>query len=139
MASKQHETSAKRRRDSGVGLEGHGFFVVQSAAKKAKLDEQEGQQGSTTEVALDSLIDLSDVENQEQLQLRFDAIAKALLCDYQLVVTRPGATTKVEFMEVEFYLQKEGFHEDPFTHGSEEQKVAGRWQVDSCKVSTPKP
>ncbi|TEB32158.1 hypothetical protein FA13DRAFT_1731905 [Coprinellus micaceus] len=107
MASKQRETS------------GHGFSVVRSAAKKAKVDEQEDQQVSTTDVALDSLIDLSDVENQEQLQLSS--------VDYHLVVTRPGATTKVEFMEVEFYLQKEGFHEDPFTHGSEEQKVAGRW------------
>ena len=136
MTSKQQETGVKRRRGSRAGLEGHGFFLVQSAAKRAKVDEKEDQQASTTtEVALESLIDLSDVENQEQLQVRFDAVAKALLCDYNLVVTRPGTTTKVEFMEIEFYLQKEGFHEDPFTHGSEEQKLAGRWQVDS--VQTP--
>jgi hypothetical protein len=30
---------------------------------------------------------------------------------------------------MEFYLQKAKCHEDPFTHGSEEQKVSGRWCV----------
>ncbi|KAJ2931063.1 hypothetical protein H1R20_g6057, partial [Candolleomyces eurysporus] len=63
------------------------------------------------------------------MQERFDAVAKALLCDYYLVVEpdKDAKSTKLEIMELEFYVQKEGFHEDPFTHGSEEQKVAGRW------------
>lgn len=95
-------------------------------AKKPKVDETPSS-SSEPIVPLETLLDLSNVENQEELQVRFDAVAKALLCDYHLVVTRPGDQTKLEIMELEFYVQKEGFHEDPFTHGSEEQRVAGRW------------
>ena len=32
-----------------------------------------------------------------------------------------------EIIELEFYLQKSGLHEDPFTHGSDEQRQSGRW------------
>ncbi|KAH6879912.1 hypothetical protein BKA70DRAFT_1576095 [Coprinopsis sp. MPI-PUGE-AT-0042] len=45
-----------------------------------------------------------------------------------LVVTREdGTTTRLQVLEHEFYFQKSEIHEDPFTHGAEEQKILGRW------------
>lgn len=36
-----------------------------------------------------------------------------------------------EILELEFYLWKYEIHEDPFTHGSEEQKRSGKWYISS--------
>ncbi|KAF5334414.1 hypothetical protein D9611_013563 [Ephemerocybe angulata] len=99
----------------------------QGAEKDGSMPAGASEAVSTEVVAIEDLLDLSEVLDQKDLQARFDTIAKALLCDYHLVVTRPGATRRLQVMELEFYFQKADIHEDPFTHGSEEQKVAGRW------------
>jgi hypothetical protein len=146
MASHEESASRKRRRNSDA--KSSPFFVESSAdtVKKAKITEETGDgvalpsspsavpTGNNNELNdakdnLEALLDLSGIENQSQMQERFDKVAEALLCDYYLVVDpdKDGGSTKVEIMELEFYVQKEGFHEDPFTHGSEEQRVAGRW------------
>ncbi|KIL69050.1 hypothetical protein M378DRAFT_69522 [Amanita muscaria Koide BX008] len=63
----------------------------------------------------------------------FNSIAEAILCNHHLVVgsTSPSDGTKsesaYEVLELEFYLWMEGSHRDPFTHGSEEQRISGQW------------
>ncbi|KAF8629280.1 hypothetical protein AX15_003538 [Amanita polypyramis BW_CC] len=83
---------------------------------------------------LSRLVDIADLENasQDTIQARFESIANAILCDYDLVVGSPsstGVTTTATYqvLELEFYLWIEGTHEDPFTHGSEEQRIGGQW------------
>ncbi|CAA7259414.1 unnamed protein product [Cyclocybe aegerita] len=114
-------------------------------AKKVKKDDTEpatsNEKASTSADAVDNvevpplslkefaeLLDFTVVESEEEIKTRFDRIAKALLHEFRLVVRKPdGTETEFDFLEAEFYLQIEGIHEDPFTHGSEEQKVSGRW------------
>ncbi|PPQ92768.1 hypothetical protein CVT25_003877 [Psilocybe cyanescens] len=85
------------------------------------------------------LLDFSSVEREDEISARLDRIARALLHEFRLVVKPPSRTTKAgnpgpqledlefQILEAEFYLRLEGCHEDPFTHGSEEQKVSGHW------------
>ncbi|KAF8641302.1 hypothetical protein AX16_010081 [Volvariella volvacea WC 439] len=40
---------------------------------------------------------------------------------------RTSRITEFQIMEMEYYLLKGECHEDPFTHGSEEQKFSARW------------
>jgi hypothetical protein len=76
---------------------------------------------------LQQLLDLSQLSTDAAIARRFDAIAHALLQDFSLVVTRGGAATELEILELECYLHKEGVHEDPFTHESEEGRRGGQW------------
>ncbi|TFK33296.1 hypothetical protein BDQ12DRAFT_691389 [Crucibulum laeve] len=73
------------------------------------------------------LLDFPTFDNQDDISHRFDEIANSLLHSYHLVVNCGDAETKFEILELEFYLHMAGCHEDPFTHGSEEQKICGRW------------
>jgi hypothetical protein len=79
---------------------------------------------------LAQLLDLSSESliSASSISARFDSIAHALLreCNIQLFV---GGILKATFdiLELEFYLHKEGCHEDPFTHQSEEQRQRGKW------------
>ncbi|KAI5999788.1 hypothetical protein F5J12DRAFT_846664 [Pisolithus orientalis] len=77
--------------------------------------------------ALASLLDLSALTTREDISSRFGAIAHELLCNYVLTIVRNGVYSNCEILEVEFYLQKSGCHEDPFTHGSFEQEKSGQW------------
>ncbi|KAJ3573707.1 hypothetical protein NP233_g2259 [Leucocoprinus birnbaumii] len=81
--------------------------------------------GSTAH-KLHDLLDFSALEDEVAISSRFDVIAQVFMHEYQLVVGHNGDETPFEIQEMEFYLQKAGCHEDPFTHGSEEQKVSGR-------------
>ena len=87
----------------------------------------------TTEAAekppLQELLDFSSLMDASSIAQRFDQVGNALLHDYLLVVRCGDIETEFKILELEFYLQKAGCHEDPFTHGSEEQKVSGRWCV----------
>jgi hypothetical protein len=78
--------------------------------------------------ALREILDFSGVDTEEEISRRFERISTALLHEFRLVVRREN-TSDVEFeiLEAEFYLQIGGCHQDPFTHGSEEQRVSGRW------------
>ena len=74
------------------------------------------------------LLDFSAVRTEEEISGRFKQISRALLYDIRLVARKSdGKETEFVVLEAEFYLQIEGLYEDPFTHGSEEQKVSGRW------------
>ncbi|KXN88977.1 hypothetical protein AN958_06439 [Leucoagaricus sp. SymC.cos] len=99
---------------------------------------------SSNTLNLQDLLDFSSLEDEIAIGSRFDAIARVLMHEYQLVVGRDVVETAFEIQEMEFYLQKAVCHEDPFTHGSEEQKVSGRWyfhraprrSVDASRSST---
>lgn len=98
---------------------------------------------------LSRLLSFGDISTSEHTLSRFAAIADILLREVHLQVTSspPVATsssngrsdiyvtTTYELLEVEFYLWKAGSHEDPFTHGSEEQRHSGRWYVYSTCFS----
>ena len=82
--------------------------------------------------ALREILDFSGVDTEEEISRRFERISTTLLHEFRLVVRRENATdVEFEILEAEFYLQIGGCHEDPFTHGSEEQRVSGRWYVHS--------
>lgn len=91
---------------------------------------------------LKTLLDLSALNEPEQISTRFDAIAEVLLNRISLRISVPNSdhsdcagqdkstahiVTDYAILEVEFYLYKAGCHEDPFTHGTEEQRISGRW------------
>lgn len=74
------------------------------------------------------LLDFSSVTEEEDISSRMKDISNSLLHDILLVARKVnGKETEFEVLEAEFYLQIERIHEDPFTHGSEEQKFSGRW------------
>ena len=82
-------------------------------------------------LSLRDLLDFTSLDDEVAITNRFDMIARVLMHEHQLVVHCEGAETAFEIQEMEFYLQKDECYEDPFTHGSEEQKVSGRWYVPS--------
>ena len=93
------------------------------SVKKPKPDEKHEEQ------LLLNLLDFTSLTTTDDILARFDVLSRALLHDFHLVVRCGTVDTLFEILELEFYLQKAGCHEDPFTHGSEEQKVSGRWYV----------
>lgn len=82
-----------------------------------------------TDKELLRLLDFSALNNPSEISDRFDQIGDVLLHDYILVVRCGEAETEFRILELEFYLQKQECHEDPFSHQSEEQKFCGRWCV----------
>ncbi|KAF9443294.1 hypothetical protein P691DRAFT_713474 [Macrolepiota fuliginosa MF-IS2] len=82
---------------------------------------------SSSTLNLHALLDFSSLKDESAISNRFDEIARVLIHEHRLVVSNNGVETAFEIQEMEFYLQKGVYHEDPFTHGSEEQKVSGRW------------
>jgi hypothetical protein len=79
------------------------------------------------------LLDFSALDNISAISDRFDQVGSALLHNHMLVVRYGEVQTEFRILELEFYLQKHACHEDPFTHGSEEQKICGRW----CAFNLP--
>ncbi|KAF8076947.1 hypothetical protein FPV67DRAFT_439383 [Lyophyllum atratum] len=82
---------------------------------------------TTTDSALQQALDFSALNDTSSISERFDLVGRALLHEFHLVVRSDNVETLFEILELEFYLLKDGCHEDPFTHGSEEQKLSGRW------------
>ncbi|KAG2091955.1 uncharacterized protein F5147DRAFT_779808 [Suillus discolor] len=80
-----------------------------------------------SEDTINSLLDLTSLCSQDDISARFDSISSALLSQYYLSVIHGSSQTDYEILELEFYLQKSGCHEDPFTHGSAEQEHSGQW------------
>ena len=90
---------------------------------------------SSCDIPLPQLLDFSSLNLASDICNRFDQVANALLFDFRLTLTCGDVETQFEILEMEFYLQKSHCHEDPFTHGSEEQKTSGRWYVSSNSSS----
>ena len=89
--------------------------------KKPKPDSEDRD-------SLEELLDIPSDIAHDALDARFQTIANAILFDYELVVgSSTAGETRYQVLEVEFYLWIESTHEDPFTHGNEEQRVSGKW------------
>ncbi|KAF8627931.1 hypothetical protein AX17_006086 [Amanita inopinata Kibby_2008] len=116
-------------------------------------DTKKPRNASPTNPSTPTLEQLTDFSlltsaNQETIQDRFNSIAQAILCDYDLVLGSPASTptspSRYQVLELEFYLWMDGSHQDPFTHRSEEQKISQRWyfhrapqpSTDSTRSST---
>jgi len=95
------------------------------------VDDRPANPVSVIQSGLHDLLDFTSLGDEISITNRFDTIARVLMHEHQLVVLCAGTETAFEIQEIEFYLQKVGCYEDPFTHGSEEQKVSGRWYVPS--------
>ncbi|KAG6331326.1 hypothetical protein ID866_7764 [Astraeus odoratus] len=76
---------------------------------------------------LGPMLDFSSLSSIEQVKEQFDAVARELLCNSVLTVVHNDVEADYEIVELEFYLQKAGCHEDPFTHGSADQERSGQW------------
>jgi len=79
------------------------------------------------EAGLSSLLDFTALSSPEHISARFESIAHELLCTHILSIVHNNVHIDYEILELEFYLQKAGCHEDPFTHGSVEQERSGQW------------
>jgi hypothetical protein len=88
-----------------------------------------------TDEELLRLLDFSALNSPSEISDRFGQIGNALLHNYILTVRCGEVETEFRILELEFYLQKQECHEDPFTHGSEEQKICGRWYVLIVQLS----
>jgi hypothetical protein len=115
--------SGKRRRESSNDNDDD----VEKTKKIIKTD----QDAPSDQPELGSLLDLTSLTTADEISRRFDDIADALFFRYRLCLGCGDGVSPTEFdlLEFEFYLKKPGCHEDPFTHGSEEQKQSGRWFV----------
>lgn len=82
---------------------------------------------SSNSATLATLLDFSYLVQLSDIARRFDELASALLRDFSLVLQSGDVETEFSILELEFYLMKSQCHEDPFTHGSEEQKKSGCW------------
>jgi hypothetical protein len=102
---------------------GEGREEEEPPKKNPRLDS------NSTVDHLPQLLDFTTISALPEISNRFDEIAKALLQEYHIYVSCNGTVTELEILECEFYLLKAGMHEDPFTHGSEEQRQSGRWYV----------
>ncbi|TDL30081.1 hypothetical protein BD410DRAFT_710865 [Rickenella mellea] len=102
-------------------------------------DAENPTTGGSPSILLRDLLDFINLTaggvQVDDIRKRFAAIATALLHGHRLVLRRASAVKdegegegeRYDVLEVEFYLWIDGVHEDPYTHGSEEQRVAGRW------------
>ncbi|KAK1232619.1 hypothetical protein PQX77_004239 [Marasmius sp. AFHP31] len=85
----------------------------------------------SSESELLSLLDFSTLSSEDRVIARFDELARKLLSgSFHLVISNSTPTASevhYQFLEIEFYLWMSSCHEDPFTHGSEEQRISGRW------------
>ena len=113
--------SRKRRLDA--------WDATDPGETRAAARARTGGAGSSTSApcttsTLSSLLDFTHLRTHEEISTRFDALAHALLHHFRL---RVSADAEYEILELETYLFAPGVHEDPFTHGSDEQRRSGRW------------
>jgi hypothetical protein len=100
---------------------------LQPKKHKPESDSELTNAPPAEKAPLQELLDFSSLSQESAIVDRFDQVGSALLHDYFLVVRCEEVETEFRILELEFYLQKANCHEDPFTHGSEEQKLSGRW------------
>lgn len=99
--------------------------------KVPRLDESEDETASRASEPLQStllsLLDFTTLSTQEEISARFAEIAKDIIHGHRLIISKGNIVTEYEVLELECYLIKPGCHEDPFTHGSDEQRRSGSW------------
>jgi hypothetical protein len=109
-------TKRLRQADDGPSSEG------QDRPHKSQRQDMEADPPS-----LASLLDFSTLTSHSDIDIRFGQLADALLCGHLLLLKHDGHEYSFNILELEFYLQKSGCHDDPFTHGADEQRYSGRW------------
>lgn len=108
----------------------HGPKSNSRAGGKASASQSGPSSAPSDASNLLSLLDLQALTSHPQLVARFDEIAHLLLHEYRIRLSEAeDEFEEYEILELEFYLQIEGLHNDPFTHGTNEQKVSGNWCV----------
>ena len=124
--SKRHKRNSRRDTDSNLN----------SAENTAVSETQSSREGRfdyplpasvKNEEHLSDLLDLSRLVSLAELDARFRLIAQELLHGHFIEIRTASEKEHYEILELEFYLYKEGIHEDPFTHASNEQSESGRW------------
>ncbi|KAF8524451.1 hypothetical protein JB92DRAFT_2703719 [Gautieria morchelliformis] len=89
---------------------------------------------------LEELLDVSTLQNHDQISRRFLEISKAILFSYCLRVEYEGKSTDFQILEIEFYLCKNGVHEDPFCHAHDGQRGSAKYfhrsSASSCSTAT---
>lgn len=117
----------KNKRHSSVdyGLEG------EEPPRKIRRCKTDG----SFSVSLAELLDFSALSSDSDINIRFERLAEAMLYEYSLLLEHGDTQTEFEVLELEFYLQKSNVHEDPFTHGSDEQRYSGQWYVQATRCS----
>ena len=81
-------------------------------------------------IGLTEALDFSALNSLQDVSDRFDKLARLLMFDHVIHLHAPGSPPKdieYEVLELEFYLHKPGWHVDPFTHRSTEQRRGGQW------------
>jgi hypothetical protein len=111
-------TDSKRHRS--VDNEPSGEYPNKSLRRDDALDSS----------SLANLLDFSALTSHSDIDIQSGQLADALLCGHHVLLKHDGREHKFDILELEFYLHKSGYHEDPFTHGADEQKrYSGRWCV----------
>ncbi|EDR12602.1 uncharacterized protein LACBIDRAFT_311161 [Laccaria bicolor S238N-H82] len=100
-------------------------FNVQPGDHSITSNDDRNQLNSITTESLQQLLDFSHLSDEQCIKARFDVVANALLRDFHFVLKCENVETEFQILELNFYLQKAGCHEDP--HGGEEQKICARW------------
>jgi hypothetical protein len=86
--------------------------------------------------SLASLLDFSALTSHSDINIQFGQLADTLIYGHHILLKHDGREHKFDILELECYLHKSGCHEDPFTHGADEQKrYSGRWCVRSGLLS----
>jgi hypothetical protein len=105
-----------KRRASPDGTDETAASLKRSRAASNKLEN------------LARLLDLTGLTSEPDLSSRFQQIASVLLHQYRIVLAQAeNQKESYEVLELEFYLRKDGCHEDPFAHATEEQSLSGNW------------
>lgn len=81
------------------------------------------------------LLDVSNLHDHSQLSRRFLEIAELILSSHRLRIEYEGMSTEFEILEIEFYLHKEGLHEDPFCHAHQDQMRSAQWYANDLTSS----
>lgn len=141
----ENQSKQARKRKAGVAFTEEKILQTPelTSLKRARSENVAGAPGPalTKPPVLPDLLDCTSLKDQAAIEARFHLIARSLLCEHVLVVKPAVDAPEMEYelLEVEFYLLSAGYHEDPFTHGTDEQRTSGKWcraVVDSYPSTT---
>ncbi|THH02811.1 hypothetical protein EW145_g6695 [Phellinidium pouzarii] len=143
-ASRSPEDSLIRRAKRQRLAEPEGIKVLPPPSQLVGTNSPSTVENTNATVALSALLEFTAVSSHPDIHCRFDQIARALCHNHLLVVTTQLASaeprrSEYEFLEIEFYLRKQDVHEDPFTHGSREQKSSGNWYFHRAPQKSANP
>ena len=97
-------------------------------ADSGPLDEENEYPQKSRRRDLTNLLDFSALTSPSDINIRFGQLADCLISGHYLLLKHGDLEHEFDIIELEFYLQKSGCHEDPFTHAADEQnRYCGQW------------